>query len=330
MKAAAAWNCVIGPQVEKRLEHPFILRDRLWGWYAHFFRKVGRDRSVPLDDVACVTRLMRVALLWMGSLMHTLPPEMTHAAQLGKAREEAWSHYQELVELAGQLAMLDDDAQQSEAFEEGRVYRDAVDDDSESIQAGRRIDAVQQEIDRRAAVQAKLNERIGGAAAVGLVQGALADAQAESAELQARYREANRRIDHAEAIAAPEDLYRITDARTKLDRMVRHQKLLDAREAFITLDVRRVERDERRFARPEISGAGNGNGMLHARLMDRLLQERRVKASEVEALFPQMVLPADGRTLKTTLRQIGTAPVNELAPVMSLLYALMAESMEEV
>ena len=331
-KAAAAWTQIIAPQVEKRLNRPFFLRDSLWGWYAHFFRKSGCEKAVCLEDTVSMTRLMRVALIWLGGLMHTLPPEMSHHHQLAPAQAEAREHYCGLVELVGQLTVLDEEAQQSVAYEESRVYRDdAGESASESAQTVRRIDAIRQEIDRRTAAQQGMNRRIGGAAAMRIMQHALLDAQEESAALQERYREANRRIDHAESIAAPQDLYRITDARTKLERMVRHQQLLDAKESFITEAVRRAEGDEVRFAKPEITGAGAGNGMLHARMLDKLLlQERRVRASEVEAAYPEMVQPADGRPLKATLKRIRKAPVNEYAPVMSLLTALIREAMEEV
>lgn len=331
MKAAVAWTYIVGPQVEKRLRHPSFLRDRLWGWYAHFFRRGGCGRDVCLEDVTQLTRLMRVIILWMSGLMHTLPPEMTHWEELGPTMEEARKHYQGLVDLAGQLAMLDEEAQQSEAFDEGRVYRNGVGDESESAQAMHRIDAVRQEIDRRSAIHARFSQKLGGAASVRLVQDALENVRGESVALQARYQEANRRIDHAESIAAPQDLYRITDARTKLDRMVRHQRMLDAQEAFISEDVLRAEGDEKRFSKPETKGAGNGNGILHAKLLDRLLlQERRVKAAEVEAAYPQMVQPADGCTLKTTLKRSKKAPVNDHAPVLSLIHAMITGAMEEV
>ena len=58
---------------------------------------------------------------------------------------------------------------------------------------------------------------------------ALEATRQECEELQARHDEAVRRIDHAESIASQEDQYRITDARTKLKRMERHQLMLDSK-----------------------------------------------------------------------------------------------------
>lgn len=331
MKAAAAWTYAIGPQVKKRMEKPLYLRDCLFGWYAHFFRRARDISGACLEDAECLTRLMSVVLLWLGGLMKTLPPEMTHAAELAEAQETAQSHYAALAELVGQLTMLDEVAQKDEDYEDGMVYRHHTEDDSEAEKAQQRIEAVKQEIERRTAEQERLNRRMGGAATMRLLQEALEDAQSASEELRQRYDEANRRIAHAESIAAPEDQYRITDARTKLQRMVRHQQMLDVRESYIRADVERVSGEEARFAKPAVAGSGEGNGMFHRGLTSRLLtQERRLTRSEVEALWPEMVQPADGRTLRQALRSIKKAPVDEAAPVMSLLHALIRNAMEEV
>lgn len=329
-KAAAAWGAVIGPQVEKRLTRPFFLRDGLFGWYAHFFRRAGNQKEMCLEDVKCLSRLMRVMLLWLGGLMRTLPPEMTHAAEMSQVRQEAEQHYRGLTELVGQLALLDDDVQRTGEYEDGRVYRSREEQSGEKEQTLRRIDAVKQEIADRIARQEQLNRRLGGANVMRMLQDAQDAAQAEGDELRARYTEANRRIDHAESIAAPEDLYRITDARTKLERMVRHQQVLDAREAFIQGDVQKASADAMRFARPVTAGSSTG-GLFHDGFTGRLLaQDKRLKAAEVEGLWPEMVIPADGRTLKATLKRIRKAEVDGCAPVMSLMRALILEAMEEV
>lgn len=331
MKTAAAWNHVIGPQVEKRLRHPFFLRDNLFGWYARFFRKAGWQRNECLDDVARLTHLMRVVLIWMGGLMQALPPEMTHWTSMAPALRETQEHYAALTDLVGQLSLLDDEVVREEAFDEGRVYRHGLEEADDAEQTLQAADDVRGEIEKRRSAQRRLQERIGGAATIRLLQQAHEEARTRCEELQERYLEANRRIDHAESIAAPEDMYRITDARTRLERMERHQRLLDAREAFIAGEVAAAEQDEARFAKPAVSGAGMGNGLFEPRLTLRLMQQdKRIRAAEVEKAYPGFVQPADGRTLKTTLKRVGKATVCETAPVMSLLRAMMLEAMEEV
>ncbi len=329
IKAATLWDGLIGPQVEKRLRHPFFLRDSLFGWYAHFFRKV-RSRPECLEDAARLSRLMRVVLLWLGGLMRTLPPEMTHSAQLAAAMEEAGEHYRSLTGLVGQLALLDDDVQRSAEWEEGRVYRGFDEDENESAERLQRIDAVKKEIARLEGEQQRLNRAMGGAATMAIMQAAREKSGAAIEQLHADYAEANRRIDQAESIAAPEDLYRITDARTKLDRMVRHRQMLDAQHSYVEADARKIQTDAGRFAPPEISGGDGESDLFAAALTDQLLRERRLKGRKLENLYPDMVRPADGRALKTTLRNIKKAHAHRETPVMSLLQALIREAMEEV
>ena len=330
IRAAAAWTYVIAPQVEKRLRHPSFLRDNLFGWYAHFFRRAGGDHRVYAEDVAGMTRLMTVVLLWLGGLLRTLPPEMTHAAELSQARAEAQEHYEGLMSLISHLSMLDDDAQKTEDYEQSFVYRHDTGEDSERDQTLRRIDAVKQEIARCSAEQERMNRRIGGAAAVALMQEELARAEEACAELSDRYDEANRRIDHAERIAAPEDQYRITDARTKLERMERHQQVLSAKAAHIREDAARAASPQARYEKPGVTGAAQTDAMFSAQFTGRLLQERRLTRKEVESMWGFIVLPGDGENIKKTLKRLRRAEVDQAAPVMSLLHALIMNAMGEV
>lgn len=330
IKAAAAWTYVIAPQVEKRLCRPFYLRDNLFGWYAHFFRRAAETREARGEDIDALTRLMSVALVWLGGLFRTLPPELRYADELFPAREEAREHYDALMTLISQLTLLDGDAQKSESYEESFVYRHGTQEEDESTQTLRRIDAVKAEIARRRAEQERLNRRIGGAATMQVLQDALAEAEDACGELEERYAEANRRIDRAESIAAPEDQYRITDARTKLERMTRHREVLEERLAYIRADVERAAVPQERSRKPETTGPAARSAMFSPRLTERLLTDRRLTRKEVEAMWAEIVQPADGLTIRQALRRMRRAPVNQNAPVMSLLHALIMHSMEEV
>lgn len=331
IKAAAAWAYCVGPQVEKRLRHPMFLRDGLFGWYAHFFRRAAGARNAHSDDAAAMTRLMSVMLLWLGGLMRTLPPEMLHAREMMQAQEAAQAHYDSLTALVSQLAILDEDVQREEAYEQSFVYRHDKEDETGTAQTLRRIDAVKQEIVRRRAEQEELNRRAGGFAAMQMLQDALEAAEADCQELDERYREANRRIDHAESIAAPEDQYRITDARTKLDRMVRHRQALTARLEQIREDSAKMAGAEARFSKPVIAGAAEPDGLFAAALTERLLpQGKRLSRADVEKMWSAIVLPRDGVSLKQALKKSRKAAVNQNAPVMSLLYALTVSALEEV
>ena len=57
------------------------------------------------------------------------------------------------------------------------------------------------------------------------------------------------------------------------------------------------------------------------------VMQRRLPRETYKALHKTI---ADGRPLKATLKRIRKAPVNEDAPVMSLLTALIREAIEEV
>ena len=331
IKAAAAWTGVLGPQVEKRLKHPSFLRDHLPGWYARYFRHAGEQRELLLAENAELTRLMSVVLLWLGGLCRTLPPEMRCAGEMQQAHQEARHHYDALTELVSQLAVMDAEAQQAESYEQSLVYRQRSSEMTDAEQTLRRIDAVKKEISRQEEAQERLNRRMGGAAAMQLLQEALEAAEAESAELHARYEEANRRIDHAERIAAPEDQYRITDARTRLTRMERHQRMLDARAARIREDVARATGQAMRYEKPQVQTDRAESGLFSAALTERLLsQERRLTRAEVEGMWPSILSDAQGMAWKKTLRAIRRERAEHESPVHSLMYALMIHAAEEV
>ena len=47
MKFASAWVGGLSAKIERRLEKPVFLRDGLFGWYAHFFRKAEAEQQLP-------------------------------------------------------------------------------------------------------------------------------------------------------------------------------------------------------------------------------------------------------------------------------------------
>lgn len=329
MKAAVAWNHVVGPRMEGQAPILAVPLYKLSGWYLHFFRKAAQHREDRLSDAARAGRLMWVVSLWMANLLRTLPQEMTRWEAYIAAKDEAYTHYQTLTELAGQLVLLDEVAQQAEAYEDSRVYRE-LEEEQESQQTIRRIDAVRQRIDDLREEQAILNGRIGGAAAVRMLQEAQSRAHAELAALQARYAEAVRRIEHAEQIAAPEDRYRIDDARTKLERMVRNQRAREAEATFVDEDVAVATGSQQRYSKPALPGRPGGNGLFDPALTEKLFrQDRATRRRDAVKGYPLLLQPADGRTFRETLKRLRKATVHPGAPVISLLRAIILEAMEE-
>lgn len=331
MKFASAWTADLSAQVEKRLRKPVFLRDGLFGWYAHFFRRMETDREVQLQLIEPLTRLMNVCLIWMGGVCKSLPIDLRNASVLTGARSEAENHYRELTDLASRLAVMDDDAQRSELYEDNLVYRSK--NSSEAAEAEttlRRIAAAKQELNRRTNAQTALNRRMGGVSAMDMLHQALDAAQQESDELRARYDEAVRRIDHAESIAAEADQYRITDARTKLKRMERHQLMLDSRLARIQQDVAQANAEGLRFDKPAIAPAAAENDMFLQEAAEVILQRDKLTRKTVEALWPRMVSPGNTLTIRQTMKVIRRAPVDRRDPLMSLVTALMLSAMKEV
>ena len=123
MKLAALWTVSLSANIAKRLEKPFFLRDELLGWYAHFFRRMQSDREDQLELIEPLNRLMNVCLIWLGGVCKSLPIDLRNASVLGKARKEAEQHYAEMTDLASRLAMMDDEAQRAELYEDNLVYR---------------------------------------------------------------------------------------------------------------------------------------------------------------------------------------------------------------
>ncbi len=331
LKFASAWVAGMGAQVEKRLRKPFFLRDELFGWYARFFRRMQVDRGEQIALIEPISRLMNVCLIWMGGVCRSLPIDLRNASVLMAAREEAAQHYAELTDMASRLAVMDVDAQRGELYEDNLVYRGKNNSEAAEVEATlKRIAAARQEISRRSNAQSALNRKMGGASAMSMLYTALDAAQTESDELRARYEEAVRRIDHAESIAADEDQYRITDARTKLGRMERHQVMLDSKLAYIKEDVERANQAGLRFEKPTMAAAPAENDMFLQEAAELLLQRDKLNRKYIAPLWHRMVCPGNTLTIKQTLKALRRAPVDRDAPLMSFVQAMVENAMKEV
>ena len=331
MKFATAWVTGLSARVEKRLKKPVFLRDELLGWYAHFFRRMQADREEQLSLIEPLTRLMNVCLIWLGGVCKSLPIDLRNASVLMKARAEAEQHYAETLDMTSRLAMMDADAQQAELYQDNLVYRSKNSDEAAEAEATlKRIAAARQEIARRENAQAALNRKMGGAAAMDMLYTALDAAQAEADELRSRHEEAVRRIDHAEKIASDVDQYRITDARTKLQRMERHQLMVESKLSRVQEDAARFEAEGLRFDKPAMASAPTENDMFLQEAADMLLQRDKMTRRTVENLWPRMVRPGNTMTIKQCMKAIRRGEVDKSAPLMSLVQEIVENAMKEV
>ncbi len=329
-KFAAAWVSGLDRKVARRLKKPNFLRDELFGWYAHFFRRLQADREEQLALVEPLTRLMNVYLLWLGGVCKSLPIDLRNASVLMKARGEAEKHYRDMIDLASRLDMMEADARRTELYEDNLVYRSKNSSEAAEADAAiKRISAARAELTRRAGVQAALNRKMGGASAMAMLEEALDAARSERDELCERYDEAVRRIDHAETIAEDKDQYRITDARTKLKRMEQHQQMVESRLKRISMDVSAANAEGLRFTKPAMGPAPAENGMFPAELADLCLKGR-MDRKKAETLYPNMVCPGTTLSLKAVKKAIRRAAVRRDAPLASLMLAIFENAMKEV
>ena len=331
MKTALLWTSRLSARVEKGLTKPNFLRDSLFGWYAHFFRKTEAVWEEQLDLLSPLGRLMNVCQIWLGGVCKTLPIDLKHASMLAAARQEAEVHYSGLTDLASRLAVMDDDAQRSELYEDNQVFRGKNNNEAAEVEAAiKRIAAAKQELNRRSSAQEALNRRLGGTAAMDMLYTAQAAAQQEFDELRERYDEAVRRIDHAESIAADADQYRITDARTKLKRLERHLLMVSSKLQHVTEDVARANAEGLRFDKPVMASAAAENNMFLPEMANLLLQRDKLNRKAIDGLWAEMVCPRTTRNIKQTLKAIRRVPVNPEEPLTSLIQALVLKSMKEV
>ncbi len=328
-KAATAIVYHIGPEAERRLKRPSFLRD-LFGWYGHHYRRMETTSEEELETIASLMRLMKLLLLWLGGICKTLPTDLRYASALTEIRREAAAHYDGLTDLVSRLAILDEDQQRNGGYDTGIVHRHHTEDETEDEQAMQRIDAAKAEIARREAEQTALQRRMGGNAAMTMLEDALDRAEQEQQGLRERYAEAVRRIDHAETIATEEEQYRITDARTKLKRMERHQLLLDSRVERVRSDLEDAVAQEIRFDRPAIPPMPVENGIFHQKLVERLLQRDPVTKKELDEMWGGFVLPGETLGLPQALKALRRAANDRSAPTMALMEALLDVAMKEV
>ena len=330
MKFAALWTADLSRKIEKRLQKPSFLRDELFGWYAHFFRRT-ENREEQCELIEHLTRLMNVCLLWMGGICKSLPVDLRNASLLSAVRAEAEQHYAQTADLISRLTLMDADAQQSELYQDNLVYRGKNNAEAAEAEATlKRIAAARQEIARRENAQVALNRKMGGAAAMDMLYDALAAAETEAFALRERHEEAVRRIDHAEKIAAVQDQYRITDARTKLQRMERHQLMAEDRLARTQADVARFEAEGLRFEKPAMVPAPAENNMFLQEAAELPLKRDKMTRKAVERLWPQMVCPGNTLSVKQCMKLLRKVKVDKASPLMSLVQAMTEITMKEV
>lgn len=138
-----------GSYLENALSQPNWIRDRMTGWYHTHFAQVkdmaDTDRQ-PLPETVRALRLCAAdCAAWLEAILDNLPPVLQWADALQSAAAEAQKRYEPVLDTAGQLAWMIDEAEQSGLAEENFVHRYDM-EDSEAEAAMKLIDELRDKL----------------------------------------------------------------------------------------------------------------------------------------------------------------------------------------
>ncbi len=328
VKGALLWQRKLLPELHKQLAKDSALRSGLSGWYPRFFRGTTEALEDVRADADAIDRLTAVTLRWVAGVIRSLPLDLRFASTLEAVRAESVAHYNELIKRAGELAVLHFDAERSGINEDEGVQRTAaVDPDVEAFR--KRVSQLEQEIRNEESVQRTYNRQMGGQAALQMVLDALRQAESENTRLLHDHAEAVRRIEQAEAIVKPSERFRIDDARTKLVRFERHQRMVEGMCTMLRRHAKEMQTAQTRFEKPSLLAAEPENGLFLQEAADRWIRDEAESAHELADWFPHLVCGAATVSLPAALRTLRQAPKEKEAPAVWLLICAMEASILE-
>ena len=253
LRAAYLLLAEYGEPACRMIGSPNWLRDRLTGWYGAWFgleRKLTPDeREEDREDLLAAMRLMRRSVSWMEEVFGSLPFPMRFAGALHEAREAAEEQYRSVLELAGQLALVQSEMERSGMGRERVVHRHDM-ADSESEAAVKQMDELRETLQAAAEKQEELSVRMGGRARRAMLADAVESCAAEADDIRAQAEEAERRIDRAALIATAEEMPKVDAARARLERLSRHLTAMDGRTARAGEDLRAAQAEDKRLTPP--------------------------------------------------------------------------------
>lgn len=226
------------PTVLDKLESPHGFFDRM-GWYGTYYR--GIEEHQRETEAAW----MRTAVAFYGrfcqhmaEVCEGMPAPMRWAGGLEEAKQQAVDHYELVLELAGQAALLQHDVELGGMAQETFVHRYQHTEfaGEETI---RQLEEMREQMEACAAEQEELDLVIGGRAQRTLLLDKIRICHEEAEALRATAEEAKRRIEKAAEIATPEEMPRVETARAKLTRLMRRLAVLDGRTARAEQDYQR-------------------------------------------------------------------------------------------
>ena len=237
---------------------PNWLRDRLSGWYATWFPDMkslpAETRQLCGEALHAWRELIRRIATLFTDIQQTLPAVMRWSTDLQQARGQSADHYALVLDTAAQLSLLEYEAEQGHMAEERTIHRyNMKETDAEAVL--RQIQELKEKLTVLQEEQMSLDKVIGGRMRCGMLGGFAKACAEELTPIESQAEEAKRIIDHAEAIATPEELPKVDAARARLHRMERHLAVLRGRSAKASADYLQAQTAEARSAYPELVGA---------------------------------------------------------------------------
>lgn len=121
------------------------------------------------DSVSAMSRCIGACAKWLLALLDELPPVLQWADAIEEAAAKAGVHYGPVLDTAGQLAWMIDEAEQSGMAEEHVVHRHDM-SDSEAEAAMRTIDELRDKLSGQLADQETEFRQLGGRMTRALLQ----------------------------------------------------------------------------------------------------------------------------------------------------------------
>ena len=228
---AALWECFYAPEANRSLSAPNLLRDRLNPWFNAFFTRRKPDpeqRQRAMRQLEAARRLFHAAVCFLRDVQASLPYVFCPIPELKAAEKAAAAHYDTLLTLAGQYALVSYDNEQTSLHDTSFVHRGSAEDTAVD-QALQEQDLLEEDLKGAQEAQNTLNRVLGARIVRSMLAGFDQRTRDAYQDLQQQAREAHRRIEVAAQIARPEEMAKIDQARARLRRMERRVANLEGR-----------------------------------------------------------------------------------------------------
>ena len=244
LQADALLEGVYGPEANRSLGSPNLIRDRLNPWFNQFFirrRLNPLQRQQAMKQLEAARRLFHASACFLRDVQTSLPYIFCSIPELEAAGKAASAHYDALLNLAGQYALVAHDNEQTSLHETSFVHRNNMEETAVD-QALQEQTLLEEDLIKVQEEQTELNRALGTRAVRMMLEGFADKTREEYSSLNNQAAEAHRRIEAAAGVARPGEMARIDQARARLRRMERRVASLEgkAHQAQVDLELARL------------------------------------------------------------------------------------------